>query len=173
LHNIYHNAYRSPKNETINSDFCSYRSFWAESNDILQSSLNPTPGTKYNSPVNELLKRYANRSDIPFSRLAEADMLCMLMYFLVQEQEAMEYWYPHTVNVGYRGSYCDDFFVRSKRHDFFRHLAVITGIPTGNELRVAVKKKLESLQSHNFWSRCRHFSDSWSLLKLDTLDTIV
>lgn len=164
LHNIFTSHYLKPETESQGNDrFASFRAFYGYSqtlNDVL------APGQRLYSPAAELIKRQANREDIPFKALMEAELLILLMAFINPNVD----WYPQTLHyAGYTRDFA--FFVRATQHKNFMKLAIITGIEDATALREAVKKgheRLNTTQWHNFG-----FGASfWEYLNMDKLDTI-
>ena len=130
----------------------------------LQSILAPE-GQRLYSPAAELLKRQADRHDLPFSEVIQAELITTLVS-VVQGL----HWYPQTaIYAPYRYTY--PFFIRAEQHRYFLHLAVITGIESADELRSAARKGLEELSTG---SRPMRYSMNsfWSLMNLDRLDTL-
>ncbi len=132
----------------------------------LQSELAPE-GKRLYSPAAELIKRQADRLDVPFESVIEAELLVLLMAFLIPNVR----WYPQTLHYS---SYGKEFlfFIRATRHKNFLKLAQITGINDVNQLREAVKeghKRLGVDQWHDFHLQDRSF---WSSMNMDNLDTL-
>ena len=124
-------------------------------------------GKKLYSPAAELIKRQADRIDLPFAALMQAELLVLLMAFISEGCR----WYPQTLHYSSRtGAF--PFFVRAARHRDFQKLAKITGIANGDELRVAVRSGHERHgvdRWHNFWTSDRSF---WTSMNMDSLDTL-
>lgn len=124
-------------------------------------------GHKLHSPTAELIKRQADRTDLPFDAIMQAELLILLMAFITD----VDHWYPQTLHYSSRAG-AFPFFVRAAQHRNFQKLSIITGIPNADELREAVKAGHERLQVnrwHNFWLIDRSF---WSAMNMDALDTI-
>jgi len=80
LHEIFTSHYLQPKTERYGEDkFGNFGCFYGYS-DVLQSVLAP-PGKRLYSPAAELIKRQADREDVPFTSVMEAELLVLLMAF--------------------------------------------------------------------------------------------
>ena len=164
LHNIFTSHYLKPETEShSDNQFTSFGAFYGYSqtlNDVL------APGQRLYSPAAELIKRQADREDIPFKALIEAELLLLLMAFINPDAD----WYPQTLHyAGYTREFL--FFVRASQHKNFKKLAIITGIEDATALREAVKKgheRLNTKQWHNFGFRVSF----WEYFNMDKLDTI-
>ena len=164
LNNIFTSHYLLPVTERYgDNSFDRFDTFYAHS-EILNDVLAPKD-TRLYSPAAELIKRQAQRKDIPFQDIIQADALILLMSFLTPETN----WYPQTLH------YCGRaqsfyFFIRASQHKNFKNLAIITGINKADALREAVKKGFERLNVnrwHNF-----HSINFWELMNMDKLDSI-
>lgn len=123
-------------------------------------------GRKLHAPAAELIKRQADRTDIPFSAVIQAELLVLLMTFVTEGTR----WYPQTLHYSSRGHGLP-FFVRAAQHRYFVNLATITGIPSADDLREAVRagqERLQVSQWHDFWMD-RSF---WGSLNMDALDSL-
>jgi len=118
------------------------------------------------SPAAELLKRQAQRDDLSFSDVIQADLLVLLMAFITPGAR----WYPQTL---YYAAYTRDFpfFLRPSQHKNFQKLVAITGIESADALREAVKQGHERLESAR-WDDFRFHQSFWNALNMDKLDTI-
>jgi hypothetical protein len=101
LHNIFTSHYLLPLTERYGEErFERFDSFYAHS-ETLGAVLAP-PGKRLLSPAAELLKRQAQRDDLPFSDVIQADLLVLLMAFITPGTR----WYPQTLNyAGYRTTF--------------------------------------------------------------------
>lgn len=146
-------------------DFETFECFSGNSGS-LQEVLAP-PGKRLFSPAAELLKRQADRSDVTFEDLKQADMVAFLMAVITPDGM----WYPQLQF--YAGHYTEyPFFIRAAHRRWFRHLAVISGIDTGDGLRAAVSGGMERLgveRWHDFWTPGSSFQKAMNLGNLDTL----
>lgn len=123
-------------------------------------------GRKLHAPAAELIKRQADRTDLPFAEIMQAELLVLLMALIKGC-----HWYPQTLHYTSRSG-AFPFFLRAARHNDFQKLSKITGIGSGDELRVAVKTGLAELrvdQWNNFWMSDRSF---WGSMNMDALDTL-
>ncbi|WP_161596265.1 TIR domain-containing protein [Rhodanobacter glycinis] len=165
LHLILTSHYLVPETEASGRNrFDTFDAFYGYS-DTLQ--ILAPEGKKLHSPAAELIKRQADRTDLPFAAVMQAELLVLMMAFTTDGCR----WFPQTLHYSSRAG-AFPFFVRAARHRDFQKLAKITGIGTGDELRVAVKlghERLEVERWHNFWMSDRSF---WSSMNMDALDTL-
>ncbi len=158
--------YLTMNGDMSQSKFNTFDVFYAHS-DTLNSVL-AAPGKNLLSPAAALIRRQANREDITFDSIMEADLLCLMAASL--KEKAI--WYPQTL---YYWNYGNKFpfFIRSTQRKHFRKLAEITGIADGNGLRDAVKRGFDRMGVHQ-WSDFRFYSDIsfWNALNMDKLDTL-
>lgn len=165
LHEVFTTNYLYPGIERYgNSKFYFFDYFYGSSN-TLQKELAPD-GVRLFSPAAELIKRHADREDLPFITIIEAELLILMMVFLNPNTS----WYPQTF---FYSSYSSEFpfFIRATQHKHFLRLAAITGINDADQLREAVRegqKRLGVSQWHDF-----HFGDTfWTSMNMDKLDSI-
>lgn len=124
-------------------------------------------GKRLYAPTAELIKRQADRSDLPFAEVIQAELLVLMMTFITDGVR----WYPQTLHYSSRAG-AFPFFMRAAQRRHFQKLAQITGIDNADELRKAVKAGHERLgvnQWHDFWMNDRSFWDSMNMDSLDTL----
>ena len=164
LHEIFTSHYLLPKTERSgNNEFATFDCFYGHS-DTLQSELAPE-GKRLYSPAAELIKRQADREDLPFSAIIEAEQLTFLISLL---NPAIR-WYPQTLHYS---SYNVDlpFFIRATQHKHFIKLATITGVSDANKLRELVKQGLER---HNVSQWHDFFGHSfWASMNMEKLDSL-
>ncbi len=168
LHDVFSTHYLNPKPErSIHDRFSTFRCFWTPTADFLQAPLKPRPNERFTNVVGEILHRQADRSDIPFSKLIEAELLVMLMVVLPPFPD-YGHWHPHTFIYG---SYSDnnEFFLRATQHRFFTDFAVITGIKTADELRALVTQGIDNYSARWQNSGIRGLWDKLNMEKLDSL----
>lgn len=165
LHQVFTSHYLLSGSERYgNKQFGIFDCFYGYS-ETLQAELAPE-GKKLYSPAAELIKRQADREDLPFSAIIEAELLILLMAFLNLDAR----WYPQTLHYS---SYNRDFpfFIRATQHKHFLKLATITGISDANKLREAVRegqKRINVNRWHDF-----HLNDSfWSYMNMEKLDSL-
>lgn len=165
LNNVFTSHYILPQTERYGDKrFRRFDDFYAYS-DILNSVLAPE-GKKLYAPAAELIKRQANREDLPFSDVLQADLLALLYSFISPDTR----WYPQTL---YYSSFSKEFpfFIRASQHKHYKKLATITGFTDANKLREEVKKGHERLNTQN-WSNFHFNSSFWDSMNMDNLDTI-
>lgn len=165
LHDIYSSHYLLPSLDRYGqSNFEKFDCFYGDS-ESLQSVLAPE-GRRLYAPAAELLKRQADREDLPFSDIMQAELLTLLMSFITPDTM----WYPQTLHYSSHGNRYP-FFVRAAQHKHFKKLSTITGITSADDLREKVKEGNERLgtrQWHNF-----HFERNfWLSMNMDELDKL-
>ena len=132
--------------------------------DVLQSALAPEQKNLI-SPEAELVNRQADRQDLPFDDIKQADLLILLMSFIQSTR-----WYPRTLLYsGYRAGY--ELFLRAEQHKYFTRLSEITGGQTADELRNIVNTAYEAHQVNqwtDFW-RSANFKEQMNINKWDTI----
>lgn len=162
LHLILTSHYLLPETERYGDNhFGTFGLFYGHSNTL--QILAPKDVRLY-APAAELIKRQADRIDLPFTDVIQAELLVLLMAFITD----VDYWYPQTLHYS-SYNYRFPFFVRAAQHRHFQKLAQITGIDSAEELRKAVKEGHERLQVNNFWAMDRSF---WHSMNMDALDTL-
>ncbi len=165
LHEIYTSHYLLPITDRHGEvPFERFDSFYGYS-ETLQSVLAPE-GKRLYAPAAELLKRHADREDLPFSEIMQAELLTLLMSFIIPDTR----WYPQTLHyASYRSGY--PFFIRAAQHKTFAKLATITVENDAANLRNKVKEGHERLGVNKWY----HFSfdrNFWSSMNMDNLDTL-
>ena len=165
LHEIYTAHYLPPAAERRGrTQLERFDSFYGYS-ETLQSVLAPQ-GQQLYSPAAELLKRHADRGDLPFTEIIQAELLTLLMSFITPDT----FWYPQTL---YYSSYGAEYplFIRAAQHKYFMKLAIITGIKDANILRSKVEEGNERIR--NFWHQPGLLGGHYrSLMNIDKLDTL-
>jgi len=165
LHEIFTSHYLLPSSDRYgDSNFETFDAFYGYS-ETLQTVLAPE-GKRLCSPAAELLKRHADREDLPFGDIMQAELLTLLMSFITPESR----WYPQTLHYSTHGNRYP-FFIRATQHKYFNKLAIVTGITDAEELREKVKEghgRLKVDNWHNF-----HFNRNfWESMNMDKLDTL-
>lgn len=165
LHLVFSSHYLLPETEIYgDSRFGTFAAFYGHS-DSLQ--ILAPQGKKLHAPAAELIKRHADRTDLPFEAIMQAELLVLMMAFITENT----WWYPQTLHYSSRsGSF--PFFLRAAQHRHFQKLSTITGIRDAAKLRDAVKsghQRLNVNNWHNFWLTDRTF---WSSMNMDALDTL-
>lgn len=168
LHEVFASHYLAPATERGGEVlFDTFDVFYAHT-DVLNEAL-AEKGKRYLSPAAELLKRQANRSDISFANLMEADLLILMMALVNPDAR----WYPQTLHYA---RYADRFplFMRASRHRDFMKIARITGVEKVEKLRHLVKAGFDRL-GVNQWHDLLFLSDIdlWQAMNMDQLDTLV
>ena len=165
LHDVYSSHYLLPSTDRYGqSNFERFDCFYGYS-ESLQAVLAPE-GRKLHAPAAELIKLQADREDLPFSDILQAELLTLLMSFITDGTR----WYPQTLHYASHGN-SFPFFMRAAQHKHFSKLAAITGISSADELREKVKEghvRVGTDKWYNF-----HFERSfWSSMNMDNLDTL-
>ncbi|WP_462250970.1 SEFIR domain-containing protein [Ekhidna sp.] len=166
LHEVFTSHYllASPQRIHRDSKFESFGGFYGYS-DALQKVLAPE-GRRLYAPAAELVKRHADREDLPFVSIIQAELLTLLMAFISEETR----WYPQTFHYStYEYEY--PFFVRATQHKYFKKLAVVTGIQDIEELRKKVREGHERLNVNN-WYEFRFERDFWGTMNMEKLDSL-
>lgn len=165
LHLILTSHYLLPEAEASGANrFDTFDAFYGYSETL---QILAPEGKRLCAPAAELIKRQADRTDLPFASVMQAELLVLMMAFITDGSR----WYPQTLHYSSRAG-AFPFFVRGARHRDFQKLAKITGIGTGDELRAAVKAGHEKLgvnSWHDFWMSDRSF---WGSMNMDALDTL-
>lgn len=148
-----------------NRKFVRFDGFWASSR-VLSLVLKPADGGSYKSTAAELIKLHADRRDLTFAALREAELLILLMSYLPPYKQ----WYPQTL---YYSSFHEEhkFFLRTTQRKNFIKLQAITGGKSVEELKQAVTQGSKNLQ-HEFRSFSEH-GPFWDQMNLTNMDTLV
>ncbi|MEQ1905148.1 MAG: SEFIR domain-containing protein [Pirellulaceae bacterium] len=145
-------------------EFASFECFWTHS-EALQV-LAPER-QKLLAPAAELIKRQADRTNLPFESLMEAELMVLLMALV---SPSVHRWYPGTLLYSQHRAF--PFFVRATQHKGFQKLVAVTGINSADQLRSEVeegKKRLGVDRWLDFLRNDRDFSKAMNLQKLDTI----
>lgn len=121
-------SYKLPSTESYNNEhFCNITKFFHYSEYLIEK-LSPS-GKRLNSATAELLKINANRSDITFKDVMQADLIIAMFSFINLDI----YWYPQTLY--YKPySYQFPFFIETTRSKGFNKLLTLTGVSNKDEL---------------------------------------
>lgn len=165
LHLILTSHYLLPATEASGANrFDTFGAFYGYSESL---QILAPEGKKLHAPAAALVKRQADRSDLPFAAVMQAELVVLMMALITDGCR----WYPQTLHyTSHAGGF--PFFVRAARRRDFQKLAKITGIGSGDELRAAVKSghaKLGVDRWHTFWPSDRSF---WESMNMDALDTL-
>lgn len=129
--------YELPETSLSNDyQFCSFDEFYFHS-DLLQSKLSP-PKMILNSAVAELLKINAERTDLIFTDIMQADLIATLMSLIDKNR----YWYPQTIYYA-KHSQKYPFFIRATQHKHFKKLLELTGYQDAGKLKSAITESIE------------------------------
>jgi hypothetical protein len=121
---------------------------------------------KLYSPAAELIKRQADRADLTFPAVIEAELLVLLSALVTPDVR----WFPQTSY--YNSQFDFPFFVRATQHRHFLKLATITGISDADALREAAKAGYERL-GVNQWPGFAMLNRSlWNCMNIDKLDSL-
>lgn len=145
--------------------FVRFDGFWASSR-VLSLVLKPANGGAFKSTAAELIRLHADRHDLTFAALREAELLILLMSFLPPYTQ----WFPQTL---YYSAFHEEhkFFLRTTQRKNFVKLQEITGGKSVEELKQAVTERSKNLQ-HEF----HYFSEKgffWDQLNLTNMDTLL
>lgn len=168
LHEVLTHSYLQPAGlDSYNeNEFVRFECFWDHSETL--HSVFSAKERKMTSPAAELIKRQADRNDIKFHAVIEAELVVMLMAVVTPE---VRRWFPATT-LYTRHSDSLQFFVKATRHKDFQKLALITGIDDAAQLRAAFREGKKRLQVERWpyeWSRHRSWEEKMNLDKLDTI----
>ena len=141
LHEIFFNDYLLPEIKRTSSDsFTKFTSFYG-STEFLGKEISP-PGKKFTSPIAEMVHRQADRTDINFNSLIEAEMLIYLMSLIVS---GAGWWYPGTVHYAKFNS-IPNFFLKAEHRKGFEKLSIVTGVNDSTTLKNRVAEVMERQQ---------------------------
>lgn len=162
LNLIFSNHYLLPETEAHGAGrFGTFDAFYGESETL---QILASKDQKFYAPAAELVKRQADRNDLPFSEIIQADLLVLMMASIMKDVR----WYPQTQ---YYSSHSRTlrFFLRAAQHRHFLSLAQITGIDNADKLREVVKTGLQRLGVGQHRGLRMDF---WSSMNMDALDTV-
>lgn len=165
IHQVFGFHYLNPPSlQYDETRFDNFGCFYAYS-ETLQPVLAPT-GKRLLSPAAELVKRQADRNDITFQSIMEADLLATLAMFLNSSVR----WYPQTLHyASHFGSF--PFFLRCTRRRDFRKLSIITGIESADKLRELVKEG-HARANVNAWTHFYSDRTFWNAMNMNNLDSL-
>ena len=165
LHEVFTSQYIMPKSEQYGQTKFSRFSCFYGGSESLQEVLAPA-GKRLLSPAAELVKRQANRLDIQFSDIMQAELLVLLAALVDSEAR----WYPQTLHYASQADF--PFFVRAAQHRHFVKLATVTGINSADELRTKVRTGYERLGINQGYDFQFNFGTFWSQMNMDSLDSV-
>ncbi len=168
LNNLFTSHFLMPTSGwDINKRFVRFSGFWTVSRQL--SKTLSSGETRYISPAAEVVKRQANRDDVPFSDLIQADLLAMLASFVMP---CTETWFPQLILYSRYGE-AFPFFVRASQHKHYANLATITGLTDANVLRERVREGLQRINEGGWYSfTSGHIPDFWHALNAEHLNSI-
>ena len=163
LHDVFTSHYLKPQSERHSGNqFDTFGAFWGQAG-VLQSAL--SGGRLFYSPAAELIKRQADRPDIPFGEIMQAELLATLMTWVTDQAS----WFPQTLNYLSQSDF--PFFVRAARHRDYLKLAIITGISDADVLRATVKAAIAQ-NTVNQWPGIHMPRSFWECLNMSLLDSL-
>lgn len=122
--------------------------------------------TKYLSPVAELIRRNADREEVLFNELIQADLLILFYSFC----NSGVYWYPNFVPYANYG-YTPELFLRATQHKHFENLATIAGIKSAQEIKEKIRSGAERMNNSGFGYRGIR-KDFCAMMNVEFLDSI-
>ncbi len=143
-------------------NFKKFDCFWGYS-EALRSVL-PPEGKRLYAPAAELIKMQADREDLPFLDIVQAEILTFLMSFITPET----CWHPTTLL--YSSYYNYPFFVRATEHKNFDKLAKITGVDSAETLRGYVKEGCDKFRESG--DSFNYSISFWHCMNMDKLDSL-
>lgn len=165
LHEVFTSHYLMPETDRFGEERFEYFDCFYGQSETLQSVLAPE-GQRLNSPAAELLKRQADREDVPFADLIQAELIILLMAFITPNAR----WFPQTQ---YYASRVRDypFFLRATQLRGFTKLAAVTGVDDADTLRGLVKSGMERLNADK-WRNFGFRGNFWVAMNMDKLDSL-
>ncbi|WP_318389643.1 toll/interleukin-1 receptor domain-containing protein [Enterobacter sp.] len=144
-------------------NFVSYDHFFTSSNTI-QHALSQE--NRYHNPVAEFIKRNADRNDVTFSDIIEADLLCFAHSCTNENIN----WYA--AFIGYAGYYAtSEIFLRATQHKGFMRLKDALGVESAHAFR-AIMQKYQDSDNNIGYANGRGGFNYVKLMNLDNLDTL-
>jgi hypothetical protein len=148
VHALLTTHYVAPSHKQLGTTgFARFTAFYSHSDEI-GNAMKTARGSTYTSPVGEMLKRHADRDDLSFASLMEADALVLLAALI----EGL-HWYPHTLAYAVHAERFPLFHKAARKQDFDESLAVISGVTEPDELR---RRIAEALANSRFGSWAGH-----------------
>lgn len=165
LNLIFNSYYVLPKvDHDISGKFGQFSTFLGSSGTL---QILAPKGQNLNAPAAELIKRQADRIDLPFLLVMEAELLVLMMAFIKENC----HWYPQTLFYASRSREFT-FFLRAAQHRHFLKLAEITGVSDADALRELVRKGEGRLNVRNWRGFCWGDCSFWSHMNMEALDTL-
>lgn len=124
-------------------------------------------GKKLYAPAAELIKRQADRNDLPFADLMQSELLILMMAFITNDGE----WFPQTLHYSsHAGAF--PLFLAATRHRDFQKIVQITGISSVDKLRESVKAGQQRLQVDRWNTFGMNRQSLWVSMNMDALNTL-
>jgi len=164
VYTLLHSNYLLPDHIRIRGmEFANFSDFYINS-DYLQEKLAPANLTLY-SPVAELVKRSASRSDISFDDLKQADLVVLMVSFLSKGA----FWYPQ---LNLYSSHYERYplFMRAIQRRGFENIATITGISDSKTLASKLKEAVSTTNSWHQFGFDRDFSEKMNVDRMNSID---
>ncbi|MGO2334316.1 SEFIR domain-containing protein [Providencia sp.] len=164
LHEIYTSSYLNPEIERFKGyDYDNFSSFYGNTKHAgraLSKDMN------FHSNAAEIIKREADRNDLTFNHVVEAETITYMMSII-----QLSSWHPGTL--GYSNyTHRSPFFVKAAQHKNFQKLAIITGIKTVDEFKQIIEKNSAN-NLFNYSGRSYGRTPiTKEILNLDYLDSI-
>lgn len=132
--------------------------------DTLQSGFEGD--SRFISPFAELIKRNADREDITFNDIKQADLL-ILFYSFCNDV----YWYPNTLNyTGY--NYRPELFIRAAQRHYFKQLEIVAGMNSVKDIKLKIKEGAERMGGTGF-RYGRMGTSLESMMNFEYLDSLI
>jgi hypothetical protein len=166
LHEVFTSRYLQPEGVEHYGDgeLASFGCFWSYSEHL---QILAPEDRKLISPAAELIKRHADRDDLKFESLIEAESVIMLMALLLP---SVLHWYPGTLL--YSQNKPPPLFARAAHNNGFRKLCVITGETSAPAIQSLVKKGWERMGIDRWHDFRWHSRGLASIMNLENLNTI-
>lgn len=119
LREIFDHSYLRPPSSSYGDAFCRFDHFCHNSN-VLNGKLAP-PGKRLFSPVAALIKKNADRSDVTYQQLMEADLLA----FTAACVDDRARWFPNLLHYASTGEPFPLFLRAARQKDFGRLVAIL------------------------------------------------
>ena len=160
LHEVFSRDYYLSTTNTFRKFGC----FYADSKSLSRIVTDPE-GKNYISPSAEVIKRQADRNDLPFKSVAAAEVLVYMMA-LIREN----FWYPGTSNYS-SYNFVPELFQKCCRQKDFKNLAIVTGYENALDLKEII------LNRHNQPATNQYIGFTWgrnfpNMMNLDLLDSL-
>lgn len=162
---LFTEGYMRPAHARYNNvDFEGFDGFYASS-DVINAPL-AKKGYTYYSAAAELIRREADRSDVNFNLLMEADLIAFFMSLVSDSKR----WYPQLLLYAKYNSDFPVFLKAARRRDFLK-LLDLTGASNQEDLKARVADGYKRLGVHQ-WSNYRFEIDLLRLLNIEKWDSI-